>query len=317
MSRPTLALWSRGPEVIAVQTALDLEPDGVFGPVTQDAVRRFQVDADLVPDGVVGPKTWAALALPSSSSSSAPSSSSSPSWPLTVANAMAETPPGGWLSANLAPEVVTVEAFGRHQLGPPIAPGYPGYPSPGEVLVTCGFLHRGGWREAAHGGWDLAIVHGSALVAALADGWLVLADAIDPGAGSAQTFNGGAGRFVVAVYALPGGAWLVQRALHLADIPARFTGGGERYTAQPIRRGEILGVVGGNAEVDVGAGYSFGAGHLHTDLRVLAADAGDPSKGYAAIDRAWRAAAPVDPAAYLAPALEAYWRLTYAPGWNA
>jgi peptidoglycan hydrolase-like protein with peptidoglycan-binding domain len=53
----------RGPAVRAVQRELGIPADGVFGPVTERAVKRFQSRHDLVPDGIVGPLTRAALGL--------------------------------------------------------------------------------------------------------------------------------------------------------------------------------------------------------------------------------------------------------------
>jgi len=37
------------------------EADGVYGPGTAEAVRRFQADHNLTPDAIVGPATYDAL----------------------------------------------------------------------------------------------------------------------------------------------------------------------------------------------------------------------------------------------------------------
>ncbi len=64
----------RGPEVREIQRALGIADDGIFGPMTQRAVKRFQRRHDLEDDGVVGPLTRAALGLgPSKASASEPS----------------------------------------------------------------------------------------------------------------------------------------------------------------------------------------------------------------------------------------------------
>jgi peptidoglycan hydrolase-like protein with peptidoglycan-binding domain len=51
----------RGPSVAKVQRWLNQPDDGIFGPATKAAVKRFQRRQGLTSDGVVGPATWAAL----------------------------------------------------------------------------------------------------------------------------------------------------------------------------------------------------------------------------------------------------------------
>lgn len=65
--QPTISPGATGDAVRRLQRALRRTPDlsiavdGVFGPLTEGAVRLFQDGAGLVVDGVVGPLTWAAL----------------------------------------------------------------------------------------------------------------------------------------------------------------------------------------------------------------------------------------------------------------
>jgi lysozyme family protein len=63
----------RGVDVAAVQRALGVTADGVFGPQTRRAVKRFQRANGLTVDGIVGPQTLAALGLRAKESRSDPS----------------------------------------------------------------------------------------------------------------------------------------------------------------------------------------------------------------------------------------------------
>ena len=63
----TLKRGSRGAEVKTLQTRLNLMADGIFGPLTEEAVKEFQRRKGLTADGVVGAKTRAALGVARSS----------------------------------------------------------------------------------------------------------------------------------------------------------------------------------------------------------------------------------------------------------
>ena len=59
----TLKRGSRGSEVKTLQSKLNLLADGIFGPLTEEAVKEFQKSKGLTVDGVVGARTWAALGV--------------------------------------------------------------------------------------------------------------------------------------------------------------------------------------------------------------------------------------------------------------
>jgi N-acetyl-anhydromuramyl-L-alanine amidase AmpD len=52
---------SRGEMVRQIQKALNLYPDGIYGVITEEAVKSFQMRHGLKPDGIVGPATLAKL----------------------------------------------------------------------------------------------------------------------------------------------------------------------------------------------------------------------------------------------------------------
>lgn len=53
----------KGEIVKQIQRALHLLPDGIFGKITEEAVRAFQSDNGLKVDGIVGPATLAKLGI--------------------------------------------------------------------------------------------------------------------------------------------------------------------------------------------------------------------------------------------------------------
>jgi len=60
-----------GDTITAVQRALGVGADGVIGPQTRGAVKRFQRKNGLMVDGVIGPQTLAALGLASKTAAAA------------------------------------------------------------------------------------------------------------------------------------------------------------------------------------------------------------------------------------------------------
>ncbi len=59
----TLKTGSRGEQVKTLQSKLHLQADGIFGKLTDEAVREFQKEKGLVVDGIVGLRTWLALGV--------------------------------------------------------------------------------------------------------------------------------------------------------------------------------------------------------------------------------------------------------------
>ncbi len=61
--RKLLTKGDRGPDIVTLQKKLNIIPDGIFGPATEKAVFRYQLDKQLKVDGIIGPQTWAMLEL--------------------------------------------------------------------------------------------------------------------------------------------------------------------------------------------------------------------------------------------------------------
>ena len=54
---------SKGAEVKTLQQKLNLMADGIFGSLTEEAVKEFQKNNWLTADGIVGQKTWDKLGV--------------------------------------------------------------------------------------------------------------------------------------------------------------------------------------------------------------------------------------------------------------
>jgi len=57
----TLKLNSTGQEVKQLQLLLNIIPDGIFGPQTEQSVIFFHKSQNIIPDGIVGPITWSLI----------------------------------------------------------------------------------------------------------------------------------------------------------------------------------------------------------------------------------------------------------------
>lgn len=59
----TLRIGNKGSDVILLQQKLGIRADGIFGPQTEAAVKKYQSEHGCTPDGIVGPHTWDALGI--------------------------------------------------------------------------------------------------------------------------------------------------------------------------------------------------------------------------------------------------------------
>jgi peptidoglycan hydrolase-like protein with peptidoglycan-binding domain len=93
---------SNGSTVAALQRALGITADGVYGPATRRAVRAFQSAHGLIVDGIAGPQTLGALGLSASSSA-----------PVTAAGSSA--PAAGTASSGTLGRIAACESGGNPQ----------------------------------------------------------------------------------------------------------------------------------------------------------------------------------------------------------
>jgi hypothetical protein len=127
--RPTLRRSARSELVKVIQTKVNADVDGVFGPLTEAAVRRFQRDHDLVPDGIFGPLTWAALDdAPVPDRPSEPMSGAAPILDITRIAAGSDIARFFWKNRGIAPPgyikgmaLVFARVYSKFKAGDPAA----------------------------------------------------------------------------------------------------------------------------------------------------------------------------------------------------
>ncbi|MDP4014057.1 MAG: peptidoglycan-binding protein [Candidatus Nanopelagicales bacterium] len=102
-ARPILKISSRGPWVTAVQKALRVRPvDGIFGPITGRAVKRFRGSVGLRRKAKVNARTWRKLGVrvvpPPPISGDYPTLvyGHSSAWVASLQEALGVTPQSGW-----------------------------------------------------------------------------------------------------------------------------------------------------------------------------------------------------------------------------
>jgi hypothetical protein len=84
-----------GGSVVALQKALGIPADGVYGPQTAAAVRTFQRNHGLAVDGVAGPATMSAMGISGSAAPSAPSGAGTSATPSAALAKIAQCESGG------------------------------------------------------------------------------------------------------------------------------------------------------------------------------------------------------------------------------
>jgi peptidoglycan hydrolase-like protein with peptidoglycan-binding domain len=165
----SLRAGAQGWPVFALQSALVIQADGVFGPLTHRALTAYQSAAGLAPDGVAGPVTQTRI-----STLLAKSADSAKRVPTGLARGMIESESGGYLAAVNWTVAGGVDCgiIQRRVLGPPFADASLRAafdPSYALALALSTFLERAG--SYLDKPWVGRSLHRAMLCAVLAHNW--------------------------------------------------------------------------------------------------------------------------------------------------